>query len=204
MITVVSIFSIFRLVRSGDVWLGWLYLLILVAPLSGAVFIWRSRKPSAVKTASAEKLSNLLFAFHGVALACWAYDLATTFYAIDISRVATEINPLGWPLGALGAFSYYAPTVILTYVLLFKMKAKISVYAAVPITLVALLMGMMNLNAGVENFKVFLYTAMLPVGVRDNLLAVIATVDVAYVAVLLATVSKNRIFSLRKLTPWKN
>jgi hypothetical protein len=203
MATVVSVLCISRLALSGDAWLGLLYLLILIIPLSGGVYLWRSIKRSLTNLSSVQKMSFALFSLQGVALACWAYDLTTTFYAIDISRAATEINPLGWPLGALGAFSYYAPTVILTYILLFKLKAKVSIYAAIPITLVALLMGSMNFSAGTGNFVFFIRTAFLSTNVRNNLLAVVASVDVAYAVVFLASVSRKRVFSSRKLNPWK-
>jgi len=133
-----------------------------------------------------------LFALLGVALACWAYDLATTFYAIDVARVAFEVNPLGWPMGALGALAYYGPTVVLTYVLLFKVRQKMSLYAAVPITLVALSMGAMNLNAGVGNFGFFLEYASISASIRINLLALVAAVDLAYVA-LMAKVARNSV-----------
>ena len=195
----VSIYSIATLIRVGDAWLGLLYLMILVAPASFSIYSWHNRKNNVAKPSSAEILGHVLFGLQGAALACWAYDLATTFYAINIARVATEINPLGWPLGAAGALSYYAPTVILTYVLLFKLKAKISFYAAVPITAVALLMSSMNLNAGVDNFNFFVLTASLSAPTRYNLMALIATVDFAFAATLLAT-SRKRVLETRKLT----
>jgi hypothetical protein len=205
MTAVTSIFSIAALFRSGDAWLGLLYLLILLIPLSGAAFFWRRRKMgSTPKVDSYWKWSSFLFALLGVALACWVYDLATTFYAIDIARVAFEVNPLGWPLGALGAFAYYGPTVTLTYVLLFRIRQKMSLYAAVPITLVALYMAAMNLNAGVGNFAFFLENAALSVGIRYNLLALVATVDLAY-AVMLAKAIKSNGFQkkTKNLNPWR-
>jgi hypothetical protein len=93
----------------------------------------------------------------GVALACWMFDLATTYYAVDVKQVAVEINPLGWPLGILGALAYYGPTLLLSYVLLFRMKEKISFYAAVPMTVVAVYMGLMNLHAGTLNLQIVVY-----------------------------------------------
>jgi hypothetical protein len=128
--------------------------------------------------------SNFLFSLLGVSLAFWAYDLATTFYAIDVARVAYEVNPLGWPLGALGAFTYYAPTVVLTYMLLFRIRQKTSLYAAVPIAVVALLMGSMNLHAAIGNFQFFLTYAFIPAGIRYNLLFFVIAVDLVYAAVL--------------------
>jgi hypothetical protein len=46
-----------------------------------------------------KKWGNLLFTLQGRALACCIYDLATTYYAIDIAKNAYETNPLGCPLG---------------------------------------------------------------------------------------------------------
>ncbi len=180
------LFNVFALVTRGDAWLGFSYFLIFLIPFSSVAYLWfRGRRKSSAKArSSAEKWSAVLFSLQGVALACWMFDLATTFYAIDIARVATEINPLGWPLGALGAFAYYAPTVILTYVLLFRIKQKVSLYAAIPMTAVMLYMGLMNLNAGVGNYQFFIVTASLAGDIRFNLLAVIVAVDLVYALVL--------------------
>ncbi len=137
-------------------------------------------------------------------MAFWAYDLATTFYAIDVARVAYEVNPLGWPLGALGALTYYAPTVVLTYVLLFRIRQKTSLYAAVPIAAVALLMGSMNLNAAIGNFQFFLAYASIPVGIRYNLFAVILAVDLVYAATLGLAVRRQFSHKQCNLVPVKN
>ena len=195
----ISVFSILTITCYGDAWLGLLYLMILAVPLSFGVYQLRTRKLSASSSSRAEKLGRILFALQGVALAGWAYDLATTFYAINVARIAVETNPLGWPLGSIGALSYYTPTVLLTYVLLFKLKAKVSLCAAVLITVVMLLMGSMNLNAGVGNFTFFVWTASLSMSMRYNLLVLVAAVDLTYTAILMMT-SRKRIFDLRKLT----
>ncbi len=198
MVAAIWIYSALTLIRSGDSWLGSMYLLILFLPLSCVAYLWLRRKRTpAQRVGSVEKWGSLLFSLQGVALACWAYDLATTFYAIDIARAAVEINPLGWPLGALGAMSYYVPTVGLSYVLLFRLKQPVSLCAAIPITGVALFMGCMNLNAGAENFKFFVVSAWIPSGIRVNLLSVVLAVDVIYAAVLAKTLSKRFPFALR-------
>jgi len=44
---------------------------------------------------SSPKWRNLLFSFQGVALAFWMLDILTTFYAINVTRLAYELNPLG-------------------------------------------------------------------------------------------------------------
>jgi hypothetical protein len=123
------------------------------------------------------KWRNLLFSFQGVALAFWLFDIMTTFYAINVTGLAVELNPLGWPLGILGALAYYEPTLVFSYVLLFKMKEGISFYAAIPLMLITLGMGAMNLVAGAQNFQVFVDTAALATGIRYGLLALVVTVN---------------------------
>jgi len=178
MTAVIWVLNVIALARGGDAWLGLLYFLILLIPLSGAAYLrFVGKKNGEAKASSSERWSRILFSLQGVVLACWAYDLATTYYAIDVARVATEINPLGWPLGAVGALVYYAPTVVLTYVLLFRIKQKVALYAAVPMTFVMLLMGAMNLNAGILNFRFFADSATLTVGTRFSLLAAVVAVD---------------------------
>jgi len=190
-------YSIIALIHGGDAWLGLLYLMILAIPFSFGVFQWRKRTFDASKLSLAGKLGSILFALQGATLACWAYDLATTFYAINVARIATEINPLGWPLGALGALSYYVPTVVLSYVLIFRLKAKVSLYAAIPITVVALFMGSMNLNAGMGNFTFFIWTTSVSGSVGYDLMTLVVAVDFAFAAVL-AFVSRGRVIEMRR------
>ncbi len=169
-------FNIVSLFRNGDAWLAMLYLLILAAPVSTLLY-FKLKKPKPLAAAERrDRWRSLLFSVQGVALAFWAFDILTTFYAINVTGLAVELNPLGWPLGILGAFAYYGPTVAFSYILLFKTKESISFYAAVPLTLVTLGMGAMNLLAGAQNFQVFVDTAALAVGIRWGLLSVICTV----------------------------
>ena len=107
------------------------------------------------------------------------FDILTTFYAINITGLAVELNPLGWPLGILGAMAYYVPTLVFSYVLLFKMKESIALYTAVPLTLLTLGMAAMNLVAGAQNFQVFVDTATLATGMQYGLLAVVGTACLA-------------------------
>jgi hypothetical protein len=95
-----------------------------------------------------------LLYLHIVSLSCWAFDVLTTLYAIDYLGVAEEINPLGWPFGAWGALIFYIPALIFTYLLLFKIRNRFSVWVAVLITVMALGFGVMNLFAGVHNIGV--------------------------------------------------
>jgi hypothetical protein len=135
----------------------------------------------------------LLFSFQGVALAFWMFDIATTFYAINVTGLAVELNPLGWPLGILGAFAFYAPTLVFAYILLFKMKESFTLYAAIPLTLITLGMGAMNLTAGAQNFQVFVDTAMLATGVRYGLLTLIITVNLTVPFALKRTVTQPKV-----------
>ncbi len=173
---IIWIFNISSLFINGDAWLALLYLLILLIPVSSFTYLG-FRNTNTQTSHEISKWRKLLFSFQGVALAFWMFDLATTFYAINVTGLAVELNPLGWPLGILGALTYYAPTLVFSYILLFKIRDKISLYAAIPLTLITLGMGSMNLIAGAQNFQVFADTAALASGVRFGLLAVIGTVS---------------------------
>jgi hypothetical protein len=161
--------------ENGYVWLSLLYLLILTIPISILLCLKLKSTNPLADAQSGKKWRNLLFSFQGVALGFWAFDIATTFYGINVTGLAVELNPLGWPLGILGAFAFYGPSVVFSYVLLFKIKDNCSFYAAIPLTLLTLIMGTMNLMAGAQNFQVFLDTAALATGVRYGLLAVVGT-----------------------------
>ena len=78
----------------------------------------------------------------------------TTLYAIDYLGVAEELNPLGWPLGAWGALTFYIPALLFTYLLLFKIQNRFSTWVAASITAIALGFGVMNLLAGLHNVGV--------------------------------------------------
>jgi len=144
------------LFRAQNAWLATFGLLVLMLSLSSAASLWLIRKRNAtIKAEPAGRWRSILFSLQGAALACWMFDLATTYFAIDVAHVAVEVNPLGWPLGLLGALAYYGPTLTLSYVLLFRVRETVSLYAAVPITVVALFMGLMNLHVGTLNLQVF-------------------------------------------------
>lgn len=100
---------------------------------------------------NSEKLGQILLFLYAVPFVLWAIDVSTTFYAIEILGIAEEQNPLGWPLGVLGALTFYVPALAFTYLLLFKVKDKYSPYAAILITALAWLSGFMNLFAGLHN-----------------------------------------------------
>lgn len=174
----VWILNIVALVRGGDAWLGLAYLLIMFIP-AVSIALLKLKGTSNPSIDCKMKLRNLLFAFQGVALAFWSFDLITTFYAINVTGLASELNPLGWPLGILGAFAFYGPVLVFSYVLLFRLKENISLYAAIPLTMLTSGMCFMNLMAGAENFLVFVDTAALATGVRFGLLTLIVTLDLA-------------------------
>ncbi|MCW4001052.1 MAG: hypothetical protein NWE93_12515 [Candidatus Bathyarchaeota archaeon] len=173
---IVWIFNVAALIRGGDAWLGLLYLLILILAAS-SIALLKLRPQAHPEKADPHRWHNLLFAFQGAALAFWSLDLITTFYAINVTGLAIELNPLGWPLGILGALAFYGPVLAFSYVLLFRLKEKISLIAAVPLTALTLWMASMNLVAGAQNFQVFVDTAALAVDVRFGLLAVVVVLD---------------------------
>lgn len=172
------IFNVAALIHGGDAWLGLMYLLILLIPIS-TITILKLKNTNHTPHDDSQKWRNLLFSFQGVALGFWMFDIITTFYAINVTTLAIELNPLGWPWGILGAFAFYAPALVFSYVLLFRLKEKISLYAALPLTFITLGMGTMNLVAGAQNFQVFVDTAFLAGGVRYGLLALIVLVNLA-------------------------
>lgn len=171
------LFNVAAILRGGDAWLGLTYLLILLIPTSTLLLL--KVKAKFPQANDAAKWRNLLFCFQGVALGFWMFDLATTFYAINITGLAVELNPLGWPLGILGALAFYGPTLIFSYLLLFRLKGKVPLYAAIPLTVLTLVMGSMNLMAGAQNFQVFVDTAALATGIRFNVLSVLVILNVA-------------------------
>jgi hypothetical protein len=185
------LFNIASLIESGDAWLGLMYLLILLIPTSSITLLKLKntpRKPSD----EVNKWRNLLFSFQGVALGFWVFDIITTFYAINVTGLAIELNPLGWPWGMLGALAFYGPVLVFSYVLLFRLKEKISLYAALPLTLVTLGMGTMNLLAGAQNFQVFIDTAALASGVRFSLLTFIVSLNLAVPLALNRMIAKPK------------
>jgi hypothetical protein len=187
------IFNIAALFEGGDAWLGLMYLLILLIPASSLTYLKLKNTNPKIVPETSEKWRNLLFSFQGVALAFWIFDIVTTFYAINVTGLAIELNPLGWPLGILGASAFYCPTLVFSYVLLFKNKESSSLYAAIPLTLVTLGMGMMNLVAGAQNFQVFVDTAALATGIRLGLLALIVTINLAVPLALKRMVTQPKI-----------
>jgi len=65
-----------------------------------------------------------------------------------------------------------------------NLKKKISLIADLPLTLITLGMGTMNLMAGAQNFQVFVDTAVLESSVRFGLLALIVSANLAIMLTL--------------------
>jgi hypothetical protein len=192
------IFNIASLILNGDAWLGLLYLLILIIPASSITLLKLKTAKFSLPEDSG-KWRNLLFSFQGVALGFWLFDIITTFYAINVTRLAIELNPLGWPWGILGAFAFYGPALTFSYVLLFKMKEKVPLFAALPLTLLTLGMGTMNLVAGAQNFQIFVATASLAMGVRYSLLTLIVTLNLVVPLTLKRIIAQPKhSFNLKK------
>ena len=165
--------NVASLIHAGNDWLALMYVLIMTLPLSSLLILRLTYRNNEAKSVPKEKWRNLLFSLQGVALAFWFYDLTTTFYAINVTHMAYELNPLGWPLGILGALVYYAPTLLGSYVLLYRKKENFAIYAAMPITFVALGMSSQNLLAGAQTFQIFVDTTALTTGISNALLAVV-------------------------------
>jgi len=100
-----------------------------------------------------KKAKVLLLYAYIVPFSFWMFDVFTTFYAIGWG-IAVETNPLGWPLGALGALIFYIPAYIFTYMLLFRFQSRSSSWVAILITMLALGLGVMNLGAGLHNIEI--------------------------------------------------
>jgi hypothetical protein len=175
---VVWICNIVALLRGGDAWLGLAYLLIMLVPIAGVAVLKLSGEDPILLNRTIN-WRQVLFGVQGAALAFWMFDMLTTLYAINISGLAIELNPLGWPMGILGAAAFYIPTVGLSYVLLFRVKETVSLYAAIPFTMVTLAMASMSLFAGAQNYQVFVGSAVLASNARLDLLASVAALDVA-------------------------
>lgn len=151
-IVAILVLDIITVVVLGHTWMTLLFALVLLIPLSIVAYEYsKCRKSRREKVSSTERLKQILVSLYGVSFACWMFDVGTTYYAVDVLGVAAEQNPLGWPIGAVGALIFYVPTFIFTYLLLFRFKQRYSILAAVLLTASALWLGAMNLIAGFQN-----------------------------------------------------
>ena len=100
-----------------------------------------------------EKIKHVLLYSYVFPFSCWTFDVMTTFYSINILHLAEETNPLGWPFGAIGALAFYIPSMTFTYLLLYRLKNRLSPIVAIVETLLAFGFGVMNLFAGLHNIS---------------------------------------------------
>lgn len=191
--------NIIALVLAGDMLTAALFFLVLLIPISIIIYTFSKRQENSGEKANVyEKLKTFLFPLHGAALACWSFDVSTTFYAIDVVRRAKELNPLGWPLGAVGALIFYCPAIVFTYTLLFKLKQKESAVAAAVITGIAAYLGAMNFNAGVQNFGFFLNSVSFTMEGYSFLFSLVVAVDLVY-AVAFARLARREANFLKRI-----
>ncbi len=135
-----------------NLWLVLLLFLVLAVPLTVNLLMalrsFKAKKPVQEKV---KQTKNVLMALQGFGLACWFFDVLSTILVIDVKHTSSELNPLGWPLGAFGALVYFLPITFISYFLLFKLKSKESFYGVLLITGVSVFMGLRNLGASFYN-----------------------------------------------------
>jgi hypothetical protein len=198
MLVAIWICNIIALVIAGDVLTASLFFLILLIPISIIIYTFSKRQENSSERATVyEKLKTFLIPLHGAAFACWTFDVSTTFYAIDVVRKAAELNPLGWPLGAIGALIFYVPAIIFTYTLLFRIKQKESLVVAAVITVLAAYLGLMNFNAGAQNFRFFLNSVSFTMEGYSFLFSLVVAVDLIY-AVAFAKLARREANLIKK------
>jgi hypothetical protein len=198
MLVAIWICNIIALVIAGDMLTAALFFLILLIPISIIIYTFSKRQENSSERATVyEKLKTFLIPLHGAAFACWTFDVSTTFYAIDVIRRAAELNPLGWPLGAIGALIFYVPAIIFTYTLLFRIKQKESLVVAAVITVLAACLGLMNFNAGAQNFRFFLNSVSFTMEGYSFLFSLVVAVDLIY-AVAFAKLARREANLIKK------
>jgi hypothetical protein len=128
-----------------------------------------------------DRVKGVLIALFGVCFACWTFDVTLTFYAINAMDIASELNPLGWPLGAVGGLIFYVPAFFFTYFLAFRIKQKYSMLTAVIITILSLYIGFMNFVAAGQNFSLILtYLAPPSLTTYVYIFSLLLLIDITY------------------------
>ena len=127
------------------------FLLILSAPVSIMICEYRRRKTE--KANLLDMLRQILVSMYGISFTFWIFDVGITYYVLDVLSVNIEVNPLGWPLGALGVLLFYIPAMIFTYLLLFKIEKIYAILVAMIITVLTLYLGFQNFIAGGQNLS---------------------------------------------------
>lgn len=167
-------------------WLIPFFLLILLIPVSIIAHEFQRFMNKKQRAARLDRLKHILIASYGACLACWAFDVALTSYAINAMGIASELNPLGWPLGAVGALIFYVPAFVFTYFLSFRMKQKHSILAALIVTILSLYIGFMNFIAAGQNFSLILaYLAPPSLATYVYLFSIALVVDAVYAFVFI-------------------
>lgn len=146
MTVVIWILNIITVVPFGHMWMGLSYFFVLLIPVSMILYAHLKRRNSDI-----DGLRRILLSLFGVCIACWVFDVVTTHYVVNIIGRAEELNPLGFPFGVFGALIFYGPASVFIYVLLFKLKHRLSLLTAFLLAFLSLYMGFMNLRAGLEN-----------------------------------------------------
>jgi hypothetical protein len=203
MVAFIWFFSALQLFNSGDLWLGTIFVMLLVIPVSAALSLQLRKKNMPNPRANRSDLGrSLLFSVQGIVLACWVYDLATTFYAIDITHLAYETHPLGWPWAAVGGLTFYVPTLLLSYFLLFRMQDKVSFGGGCVLAALSLALGTTNFRAGASNFTVFILTASIADDLKGTLLTFMIAADAVGILVFVLLAFGQPFTEQRKVLPF--
>lgn len=134
-------------------WVGFaLFLLVIPFSIRSVIILKGLTEKKSAQT-RVKQAKSILMTLQGVGFACWFLDVISSIFTININQTSSELNPLGWPFGALGALAYYIPITFVVYYLLYKTKSKESFYGTVALTAVTLFMSARNLNAGLHNFS---------------------------------------------------
>jgi hypothetical protein len=129
------------------------FLLILMAPISIIIYRYVKRKTETEEANLLDILRQILVCIYVISFTSWMFDVGTTYYVLDVLSINIELNPLGWPLGALGALLFFIPAMILTYLLLFRVKKIYAILVAMIITVLTLYLGFQNFIAAGQNLS---------------------------------------------------
>jgi hypothetical protein len=160
------VYCLLLIVTSTSLLFGSIGLIVLVVPF-GMVsyqFIKKVRQKEENTQKTIKKVKDLLISLQGFGIACWLFDIFTTFFALDVIRQANsyylwskyvEVNPLGWPLGIVVGLIAYVPSGLAVYYLLYKIKTTESLIAALFIAGLSFGVGFINLFSGIVNSYAF-------------------------------------------------
>jgi len=155
------------------------FLLVLSAPVSIMICRYGNRKTE--KSNLLDMLRQILVSMHGISFTFWMFDVGITYYVLDVLSVNIEVNPLGWPLGALGALLFYIPAMIFTYLLLFKIEKIYALLVAMILTVLTLYLGFQNFIAGGQNLSFIDPSASSVSEVYSYLFVAVLACNITYV-----------------------